>query len=109
MLADQLPGAQYPDIPPAINSLGNERSGKVDPPEGYLPKAKYLECLGQLRAVTMAAVDKLTDADFDKPTTNTMAKFAPTLGALFDPDRQSHAHARRPIHGGAAGARTSPW
>jgi uncharacterized damage-inducible protein DinB len=83
LLADQLPGVQYPAIPPAIESLGNERTGKVDPPEGYLPKAKYLECLAQLRAATVAAVDKLADADLDKPTTNTMAKFAPTLGALL--------------------------
>src|SRR5207253_8260794 len=73
LLADQLPGAQYPDIPAAIASLGNERTGKIDPPEGYLPKAKYIDCFTQLRAVTMAAVDKLGDADFDKPTTNMMA------------------------------------
>ncbi len=83
LLGDQLPGATYPEIPASIASLGNERTGKVDPPEGYLPKAKYLECFGQLRAATMAAVDKLADADFDKPITGSMAKFAPTLGALL--------------------------
>jgi uncharacterized damage-inducible protein DinB len=83
LLADQLPGADYPEIPPAIMSLGNERTGKVDPVEGYLPKAQYLECFAKLRATTLAAVDKLEDADFDKPTTNSMAKHAPTLGALL--------------------------
>jgi hypothetical protein len=83
LLGDQLPGAQYPAVPKAIADLGNDRTGKADPPGGYLPKAQYLECFGKLRAATIAAVDKLKDEDFDKPTTNTMAKHAPTLGALL--------------------------
>ena len=83
LLDGELPGVQYPEIPAAIANLGNERTGKVDPPEGYLTKAQYLECLGKLRAATIAAVEKLTDADFDRPVKNMMAKFAPTLGELL--------------------------
>ena len=48
------PNSTYPDIPAGINNLGNERTGKVDPPEGYLPKSQYLDCLGKMRAVTIA-------------------------------------------------------
>src|SRR5580765_827425 len=44
LLEGQLPGAVYPAIPVGINELGNERTGKVDPAGGYLPKATYLEC-----------------------------------------------------------------
>jgi isopentenyl phosphate kinase len=83
LLGDQLPGAQYPEIPAAIAKLGNERTGKVDPPGGYLPKAQYVEWFNKMRAATIAAVDKLSDNDLDRPVTNTMAKFAPTLGALL--------------------------
>jgi DinB superfamily len=83
LLEGQLPGAEYPEVPAAILALGNERTGKVDPPEGCLPKAQYVEWLAKMRAITLAAVDKLTDADFDKATTGSMAKFAPTLGALL--------------------------
>ena len=83
LLEGQLPGVQYPDIPAPIASLGHERTGKVDPADGYLPKAQYVECFGKMRAATIAAVAKLSDADFDKPTTNMMAKHAPTLGALL--------------------------
>ena len=83
LLGDQLPSVQYADIPAAIVSLGSERTGKEDPPGGYLPKAQYLEWFGKMRASTIAAVEKLADGDFDKPTTNMMAKFAPTLGALL--------------------------
>ena len=83
LLDGQLPGVSYPDLPPGITSLGNERTGKEDPPEGYLPKAQYLEWFGKMRAATVAAVEKISDADLDRPTTNMMAKFAPTLGDLL--------------------------
>ena len=83
LLGDQLPGVQYPEIPAAIANLGNERTGKVDPPGGYLSKAQYVEWFNKMRAATIAAVDKLSDNDLDRPVTNTMAKFAPTLGALL--------------------------
>jgi DinB superfamily len=83
LLEGQLPGAEYPELPAAITSLGNERTGKIDPPEGYLTKSQYVEWLGKLRAITIAAVDKISDGDLDRPTTNSMAKFAPTLGALL--------------------------
>lgn len=83
LLGDQLPGVEYPKVPAAIAELGNERTGKVDPAGGYLPKAQYLDCLTKLRAATVAAVDRLADADLDKPVTNSMAKVAPTLGALL--------------------------
>jgi hypothetical protein len=83
LLEGQLPGVAYPELPAAITSLGTEKTGKVDPAEGYLPKSQYLEWYKNLRDATLAAVDKLADSDFDKPTTNSMAKFAPTLGDLL--------------------------
>jgi DinB superfamily len=83
LLQADLPGVEYPKIPPAIATLGQEQTGKVDPPEGYLPKEQYLDCLKKLRAATIAAVEKLKDDDFDKKTTGSMAKYAPTLGAMI--------------------------
>jgi uncharacterized damage-inducible protein DinB len=83
LLEGELPGAKYPEIPAAIVSLGSERTGKVDPPEGYASKADYLEWLGKLRAITITQVDRLTDADLDRKNTGMMAKFAPTLGELL--------------------------
>jgi hypothetical protein len=83
LLEGELPGAKYPEIPAAINDLGNERTGKVDPPGGYLPKAQYVECFGKMRAITIAAVDKLADSDLDAATKGSMAKYAPTLADLL--------------------------
>jgi hypothetical protein len=83
LLEGELPGAVYPPLPPAIAELGNERTGKVDPAAGYLPKTQYLEWFDKLRGVTLAAVDKLADSDLDTPTKGPMAKYAPTLGDLL--------------------------
>jgi hypothetical protein len=82
-LGEILPGVKYPAVPPAIATLGNERTGKVDPPEGYLTKAQYLDCFDKLRAATIAAVDKMSDADLDQASTGDMAKWAPTLGDML--------------------------
>jgi uncharacterized damage-inducible protein DinB len=83
LLDGELPGVQYPEIPAAIAGLGSERTGKTDPPAGYLSKTQYLDAFNKMRAATIAAVDKISDADLDKPVKNMMAKFAPTLGALL--------------------------
>jgi len=83
LMEGQLPGVKYPELPAAIMNLGSDRTGKIDPPEGYLTKSQYLDAFKQMRDATLAAVDKLSDGDFDKPNTNSMAKFAPTLGALL--------------------------
>ena len=83
LLEGALPGAKYPEVPVALASLGNERTGKSDPTDGYPTKGQFVEWLGKMRAVTLSAVDKLSDSDLDTPNTNMMAKFAPTLAALL--------------------------
>jgi uncharacterized damage-inducible protein DinB len=42
-----------------------------------------MDAFNKMREASIAAVEKITDADLDRPTTNMMAKFAPTLGALL--------------------------
>ena len=39
-----------------------------EPPGGYLKKAEYLELFNKVRGITIAAVERLSDADLDKPT-----------------------------------------
>ena len=55
----------------------------MDPPRGFATKAAYVDLFNRVRDATLAAVEKLNDADFDKPTTGNMAKFAPNVGALL--------------------------
>ncbi len=82
MIGQQVPGVSYPQLPA---SFKDQYGGKVakEPPGGFLKKAEYLELFNKVRGITIAAVERLSDADLDKPTAGEMAKFAPTLGALI--------------------------
>ena len=82
MLGSLVPGQRIRE-PPA--SFKDQYGGKVakEPPGGYLKKAEYLDWFNQVRAVTIAAVDRLSEADLDKPTKGEMAQWAPTLAALL--------------------------
>lgn len=81
LLKDMLPGVQYPELPAGFAEQHNKEAAAKA--EGFLPKERYLELFNQTREATKAAVKNLTDADFDRPNTGTLASFAPTLGALL--------------------------
>jgi uncharacterized damage-inducible protein DinB len=78
-----LIGASYPQLPAGFREQHEKQTAAVEPPRGFLKKDEYLKLFGQVREATLAAVEKLSDADLNKPTTGQMAKFAPTLGALL--------------------------
>jgi hypothetical protein len=78
-----LPGLAPVKLPPGFKEQHDEAMAAIDPPKGFLKKAEYLNLFNQAREATIAAVNKLNDADLDKPTSGSMAKFAPTLGALL--------------------------
>ncbi len=78
-----LPGAAYPELPAGLQSQMSGKTARETPPGGYLKKADYLQWFNKVRAATIAAVDRLSDADLDRPTPEDWAKWAPTLGALL--------------------------
>jgi hypothetical protein len=82
-LGGMVPGASYPELPAGLKSQMEGKSNKTTPPGGYLKKAQYLEWFNKVRNATVANVEKLTDADLDKPTPGDWAKWAPTMGALL--------------------------
>jgi hypothetical protein len=79
MLGSQIPGAKYPELPAKFKM---PRDGS-NPPGGYPSKGELLEEFKKVRNATMAAVERLNDADLDKPMSGDMAKWAPTLGAML--------------------------
>ncbi|MCI0637997.1 MAG: DinB family protein [Gemmataceae bacterium] len=81
-LGKDLPGATYPELPAKLKGQYNDEASKGVPKAGYLSKAEYLEWFNNVRKATIENVARLSDADFDKPSTGPMAKFAPTIGAL---------------------------
>jgi uncharacterized damage-inducible protein DinB len=82
-LGSALPGAKYPELPSTIKGQYDKKTASSVPAGGYLTKNEYLEWFNKVRAATMANVDRLTDADLDKPNTGTMAKFAPRYADLI--------------------------
>jgi hypothetical protein len=82
-LGAQVPGAAYPELPAGFAEQHDKSRASQDPPTGFATKAKYLELFGRARAATLAAVDKLSDADLDRPNKGPLAAFAPTIGELL--------------------------
>lgn len=83
LLASQIPGAAYPELPKGFADQHKKEMSAIDPPKGFRTKNEYLELFNQVRGATLHSLAKLSDADLDRPTTGDMAKFAPTLGALM--------------------------
>ena len=80
-LLKELPGATYPETGLALADYGKE-TAQTGPKGGYLTKAQYVDAFTKVRAASVANVERLADADFDKPNTNSLATFAPRLGDL---------------------------
>ncbi len=83
LIPEELPGSVYPALPSGFLELHGPDGAKKDGPEGFLTKDGYLKLFNDVRAATIAAVGKLSDADLDRPTTGAFKQFAPTLGAMF--------------------------
>ena len=83
LLDGQGLSAAYPELPAGFKEQHSKEKAALEPPTGFGTKAEYLDLYKQSRAVTLETVDKLSDADLDRPTAGKFAKFAPSLGALF--------------------------
>ncbi|HZY83265.1 MAG TPA: DinB family protein [Gemmataceae bacterium] len=83
MVTGELPGTPYPELPAGFAEQHGKHTAAQDPPKGFGTKAAYLDLFNRVRQTTLGALTKLSDADLDKPTTGSMAKFAPKLGDLF--------------------------
>ena len=83
LAGEQLPGASYPQLPAGFTDTYGSGGATKDGPAGFLSKAEYLALFNKARAVSLAELEKLSDANLDRPTVGPMAKLAPTLGNLF--------------------------
>jgi uncharacterized damage-inducible protein DinB len=79
LVRSELPDASYPDLPAGFAEQHNKNTATSDSPADFRSKAEYLDLFKKVRAATLAAVDKLSDADLDRTCTGRMAKMAPKL------------------------------
>jgi uncharacterized damage-inducible protein DinB len=80
-LGSVLPGAKYPELPAGFAEKHDQKNVSDD--QGFGKKTDYGALFEKTRAATLENLNRLSDADLDKPTSGPMAKFAPTLGSLI--------------------------
>jgi uncharacterized damage-inducible protein DinB len=78
-----LPGATPPELPAGFADRHTAATSREDPPQNALSKADYLKLYTATREATAAALDRVPEADLDRPSTGPVAAIAPTLGAMF--------------------------
>jgi hypothetical protein len=83
LVQSEIPDAKFPELPAGYMEQHSSGNTKADGPDGFLKKADYLKLFADVRATTVDVLMKLTDADLDKPTTDSMKAYAATLGVLF--------------------------
>ncbi len=77
-------GYNMPELPDGFDESYTKETSTSDDVSKFATKDQYLEWLGQQRAGTLAALDKVSDADLDKPTPESMHAYAPTVGSAFN-------------------------
>ena len=75
-------GATPPPLPAGFAEQHSKDTAAVDSPKGFATKAEYLDLFNKTREATLAAVDKMSESDFDKPTDGPISKMVPTLAGL---------------------------
>lgn len=70
-------------LPDGFAEKHTPETAKDDSPASFLKKDEYLKLLDEVRAATLASLDKLSDAALDTKTTGPMAAFAPNYGSLY--------------------------
>jgi len=76
-------GALVPKLPEGFAEKHTKKTASEDSPGAFFTKVEYMDLANKTREAALATLDKLNDADFDKPTTGDIARFAPTIGSVF--------------------------
>lgn len=82
MINSVLPGSM-PDLPAGFaDKYTKEMAGNNDG-KFFHSKADLLKTFEQQRSATLAALEKCSDTDLDKPSPERMQAYAPNVGAAF--------------------------
>ncbi len=76
------PGSM-PDLPEGFAERYTKETAAGDDPSQFHSKAEYLELMQQQRAATLAALEKLSDEDLEKPSPEEMREYVPTVGGVM--------------------------
>lgn len=79
----ELPDAKFPELSESFINLHSGKGAGIDTDPGFLTKDGYLKLFDEVRGAAIAEVQKLSDADLDKPSSESMKFAGPTLGHVL--------------------------
>jgi hypothetical protein len=77
-----VPGSM-PPLPEGFAERHRRDATPSTNPADYLTKEEYIELATQIRAATLAALDRMSDSDFAKPVTARVPPFVKNSGDCF--------------------------
>lgn len=82
MINEICPGTM-PALPAGFSEKYTSDTATLDSSGGFHAKSVYLEAYAAQRAGTLAALDKMSDKDFDKPVPERFSSYTKNIGDLF--------------------------
>jgi DinB superfamily len=79
-MGNRAVAGSMPPLPAGFAEKYTKETAASDDPAKFLKKAELLKVFEEQRAATLQALDRQSEADFDKPTG---VEYAPTVGAMF--------------------------
>jgi len=77
-----VPGSM-PELPAGFVEQHGKENGSSDKQVGFLSKDEYFALKNKMRAGTLAALEKLPDADLDNPVSGRVPPFVKQVGDCF--------------------------
>jgi hypothetical protein len=72
-----------PKLPDGFAQRHTKDTARSDNPADFLSKDEYMQLAKEMRAGTLAVLDRLSEADFDKPVSGRVPPFVKTVGDSF--------------------------
>jgi len=82
-LMNALAAGSAPDLPAGFREKHTKETAGSNDPAAFCTKAEYLDLLGKQRKAAAAQLEKLSDADFDKPAPESFRRMFPTAGHVW--------------------------
>jgi len=81
ILNSSLPGSA-PSLPEGFDAMHSKATAASDDPKDFLTKVQYEELFAKLDSAILAAIDRLSDQDLEKPSPEYWRGKFPTIGSL---------------------------
>jgi hypothetical protein len=82
-LVDMVCPGSMPDLPDGFAERYTKETAKLDDASAFHAKVDYLKLMNEQRAGTLAALEKVSDDDLERPAPEEIREYSPTVGATF--------------------------